>query len=121
MRTAVGRSYYAALLYFRERFKRLGLEKTKHPGRDAHSFVIQCLRFSGVTEGVKASQYLHDLQQVREDADYNLGRTFSQYDAEDAFVKAKKVVSNYEQKMTQEKEKTLLNNASAHAKLKDWI
>jgi hypothetical protein len=39
LRTSVGRSYYAALLYFRERLKCLGLEKKKHPTQNAHAFV----------------------------------------------------------------------------------
>ena len=121
LRTSVGRSYYAALLYFRERLKVLGLEKTKQPSRDAHAFVIQCLNFSGVIECIKASKYLHDLQQLREDADYHLDKTFVQNDAEDAYLKAQKVVNDYKQKMTKEKEKTLLGKASTHARLKDWI
>ena len=121
LRTSIGRSYYAVFLYFRERFRRLGLEKTKHPGRDEHAFVIQCLRFCGVTEGVKASQYLNDLQQVREDADYHLDRIFSQNDADDAFAKAKRVITDYEESVTPNKEKSLIDNALAHARLKDWI
>ena len=121
LRTSVGRSYYAAILYFRERLKQVGLEKTKHPGREAHAFVIQCLQFSEVTECVKASQYLHDLQQVREDADYHLETVFSQNDAEDAFAKAQKVISDYKDRMTVEKEEALLEKASAYAKLKDWL
>lgn len=76
LRTSAGRSYYAALLYFRERLKKIGLEKTKQPGREAHAFVIQCLLFSEITECVQLSQYLRDLQQVREDADYHLEMTF---------------------------------------------
>jgi len=121
LRTSVGRSYYAAILFFRERLKNLGLEKKKHPSQQAHDFVIQCLRFSGVTEAVKASQNLKDLQQVREDADYRLERIFSQNDAEDTFVKAKKLINDFKQKMTKEKEKTLLNSVLARAKQKDWI
>jgi len=121
LRTSVGRSYYAAILFFRECLKNLGLEKKKHPSQQAHDFVIQCLRFSGVTEAVKASQYLKDLQQIREDADYHLERIFSQNDAEDTFVKAQKLINDFKQKMTKEKEKTLLNSALAHAKQKDWI
>lgn len=121
LRTSAGRSYYAALLYFRERLKQIGLEKTKQPGREAHAFIIQCLQWSEVTEGVKASRYLHDLQQVREDADYHLEKTFLQGDADDAFIKAQKVISDYEQNITPEKETVLLYKASAYAKLKDWL
>ncbi|MBN2183346.1 MAG: HEPN domain-containing protein [Sedimentisphaerales bacterium] len=120
-RTSAGRSYYAAFLYFREYFKRLGLKKTKQPSKDAHAFVIQCLQFSKVDECVKAAQYLRDLQQVREDADYHLNREFSQSEAEDAFLKAKKVLSIYEEDMNTEKEKVFCNNAIAFAKLKDWM
>ena len=121
LRTSAGRSYYAALLYFRERLKQIGLEKTKQPGQHAHAFVIHCLQNSQVTECVQASQYLRDLQQTREDADYHLEMTFSQNDAQDALLKAQKVINDYNHKMTPEKEKTLLEKASAHAKLKDWI
>ncbi len=121
LRTSAGRSYYAALLYFREYFKHLGLEKTKQPSKEAHAFVIQCLQFSNVNECVKAAQYLRDLQQVREDADYHLDREFSQSEAEDAFLKAQKVLSEYEKEITTEKEETLCKNAMAFAKLKGWI
>ena len=121
LRTSIGRSYYAALLYFRERLRQIGLEKTKQPGQHAHAFVILCLQFSEVTEGVKASQYLHDLQQVREDVDYRLEKTFLQNDADDAFSKAQKVINDYERDMTTEKEKTLLEKASAFARQKCWI
>lgn len=120
-RTSIGRSYYAAFLHFRERLRQIGLEKVKHPSREVHAFVIQCLQFSDVIEGVKASRHLHDLQQVREDADYHLEMDFSQNDAEDAFVKAQRVISDFEDQMTAEKQKTLLEKASTHAKLKDWL
>lgn len=121
LRTSAGRSYYAALLYFRERLKKLGLEKTKQPGREAHAFVIQCLQWSEVNEGTMASRYLRDLQQVREDADYHLDTTFSQDDADDAFLKAQKVIQDYEHNITTEKEKSLFVKASAYAKQKDWL
>ncbi len=121
LRTSIGRSYYAAFLHFREYLRRIGLEKTKQPGREAHAFVIQCLQFSQVTECVQTSQYLRDLQQLREDADYHLEMTFSQNDAEDAFSKAQKAINDYDQNMTAEKEKTLLEKASAFAKQKCWI
>jgi hypothetical protein len=115
LRTSVGRSYYAALLHFRDRLKKIGLEKTKQPGYGAHAFVIQCLQYSEVTECVQVSQYLRDLQQIREDADYHLEMTFSQNDADDAFLKAQKVIEDYEQNMTTEKETSLLAKASAYA------
>lgn len=121
LRTSIGRSYYAAFLYFRERLKQIGLEKTKHPGREAHAFIIQCLQWSEVTEGTKASWYLRDLQQVREDTDYHLEKTFSQNEANDAFLKAQKVINDYKHNINTEKETTLLEKASAYAKLKDWL
>lgn len=121
LRTSAGRSYYAAFLYFRERLKQIGLEKTMHPGQQAHAFVIQCLKFCEVMEGTKASQYLRDLQQVREDADYHLEMPFVQNNADDAFLKAQKVIDDYKNGITAEKEKMLLKKASAHAKTKCWI
>ena len=120
-RTSAGRSYYAAFLYFRERFKSLGLEKTKKRGKEEHVFVIQCLQYSELPEGSKASQCLRNLKQVREDADYHLDREFSQSEAEDAFLKAQKVLSEYEKEITPEKEKMLCYNAMAFAKQKGWI
>ena len=121
MRTSAGRSYYAAFLYFRERLKQIGLEKTRKPGQQAHAFVIQCLQFCEVTEGTKASQYLRDLQQVREDADYHLEIPFVQNNANDAFLKAQKVINDYKHNISSEKETTLLEKASAYAKGKCWI
>lgn len=121
LRTSVGRSYYAAFLYFREYLKKIGLEKTKQPGREAHTFVIQCMANSNVPEGGRASQYLQDLRRLREDADYHLDRVFSQNDAEDAFVKAQKIVSDYKTNISPEKEQILVNKASAYAKQKGWI
>jgi len=121
LRTSISRSYYGAFLYFREHLRALGLEKTKKPSLDAHAFVIQCLGFSQVTEGSKASKYLHDLQQVREDADYHLDKKFSQNDAEDTFVKARKVINDYQKNITAEKEKQLIENATGFAKRKSWI
>ena len=121
LRTSVGRSYYAAFLYFREHLRSLGLEKKIKPKADAHAFIIQCLGFSQVSEGNKASKYLHDLQQVREDADYQLDKKFLQNDAEDAFVKAKKVIADYDKNITLEKEKKLIEKAISFAKGKSWI
>jgi uncharacterized protein (UPF0332 family) len=121
LRTSISRSYYAAFLYFRERLRKLGLEKKRKPNFDAHAFVIQCLGYSQVQESNKASKYLHDLQQLREDADYHLGRTFSQNEAEDALAKAKKIVTDYEKNITPTKERTIFDNASAYARRKDWI
>jgi uncharacterized protein (UPF0332 family) len=120
-RTSAGRSYYAALLFFREHFKQLGLEKTKQPSKEAHAFVIQCLQFSNVDECVKAAQYLRGLQQVREDADYHLDRDFSQSEAEDALLNAKKVLSIYEKEVSPEKERVFCKNAITFAKLKGWM
>lgn len=121
LRTSIGRSYYAAFLYFRERLKSLGLEKKIKPNLDAHAFVIQCLGFSQMSEGSKASKYLHDLQQVREDADYQLDKEFLQNEAEDTFVKAKKVIADYKKNITPEKEKELIDKATSFAKTKPWI
>jgi hypothetical protein len=121
LRTSAGRSYYAALLYFRERLRKIGLEKTKQPGREAHAFVIQCLQFSEIMECVQISQYLRDLQQVCEDADYHLEMTFSQNDADDAFLKAQKIIEDYEHNITAEKEKMLFKKASAYARGRCWI
>ena len=120
-RTSAGRSYYAAFLYFREHFKSLGLEKTKKRGKEEHAFVIECLQFSQVTECTQAAQHLRNLKQIREEADYHIEKSFSKNQAEDAFVIAQKVLSDYKQSMTSEKEKKLFSNASAFAKRKEWI
>lgn len=121
LRTCIGRSYYAAFLYFREYLKLRGLEKKKYPTQGIHYFVIQCLGSSNVSKGSKASKYLHDLQQLREDADYNLEKKFSRNDAEDVFVRARKVIADYNQNITPEEEKELIQQAIAFAKRKDWI
>ena len=121
LRTSIGRSYYAAFLFFRECLKQIGLEKTKNPGQYAHAFVIQCLQFSEIKEFSHTSQYLRDLKQVREDADYRLETSFSQKDADDAFLKAQKVIEDYKQNITTEKETELLNKASAYAKRRHWL
>lgn len=120
LRTSIGRSYYAAFLYFRERLRSLGLKK-KNPNLNAHAFVIQCLGFSQVSEGSKASKYLHDLQQVREDADYHLDKKLSPNDAADALVNARKVIDDYKANITPTKETKLVKGASSHAKSKDWL
>ena len=121
LRTSAGRSYYTAFLFFREHFKELGLQKTKQPNREIHAFVIQCLQFSNVTEYVKYAQYIRDLQQVREDADYHIEKEFTQNDAEDAFAKVKTLISDYRDKITPEKKKLFYDNAFEFAKMKDWI
>ncbi len=121
LRTSVGRSYYAAFLYFREYLKKLGLEKVRNPRNDAHAFVINCLQFSGVTEGCEASTRLKDLQQRREDADYKLEKTVSPEDAGDTLVLAEKVIDKYHTDITSEKEARLLSGARRHAKFKHWI
>ena len=121
LRTSVGRSYYAAFLHFREYLKSHGLCKGIKPRQDAHVFVNQCLGFSQVSEGNKASAYLRDLQQRREDADYHLDEELSQNDAEDALLNAKKVIEDYHTEMTPEKEKTLIENATCFAKNKNWV
>lgn len=121
LRTSVGRSYYAAFLYFREYLKSLGLEKKKNLTQDVHRFVIQCLQYSNVPEGSKASKYLHDLRQLRTDADYRLDKKFSQNDADDAFAKAKATIDNYTRSITPQREAELIRQATVHAKQKDWI
>jgi len=121
LRTSIGRSYYAAFLYFREYLRSLGLEKRKNPAQEVHAFVVQCLGFSNVLEGSKASRYLYELEQVREDADYRLDREFSQNDAGDAFVKAQKVIEDYQRNISPEKERELIKGATGFAKQKGWI
>jgi hypothetical protein len=120
LRTSVGRSYYAAFLYFREHLKKLGLEKKKNPAHEIHEFVVQCLEFSGITEGAKAAELLRDLRRVRTDADYRLDIAFSQKVAEDAYIKATAVVADYEKDITPAKQETLKQNALAHARRKNW-
>lgn len=121
LRTSVGRSYYAAFLFFREHLKTLGLEKTIQPSMGVHAFVTQCLQYSKVSECIKAAQYLRDLQQIREDADYHIEKEFKQSDAEDAYARVKLLLNDFSQRMTPEKEKTYYDNAKAFAKLKCWI
>ena len=121
LRTSAGRSYYAAFLFFRERFKSLGLEKKKQPKMGVHAFVTQCLQYSEVTECTKAAQYLRDLQQIREDADYHIEKDFSQNDAEDAFVRVQTLLKDFRKNMTPEKDRLFYNNAKTFAKLKKWI
>lgn len=121
VRTSIGRSYYAAFLFFREWLRTRGLEKKIKPSQDTHAFVNQCLGFSQVSEGCKASKYLRDLQQVREDADYHLDKKLSKNDAEDTFVRAIKVVDNYQKDITTAKEKELVEKATDFAKRKSWI
>jgi uncharacterized protein (UPF0332 family) len=108
-------------LYFREYLKSLGLEKKKNLTQDVHRFVIQCLQYSNVPEGSKASKYLHDLRQLRTDADYRLDKKFSQNDADDAFAKAKATIDNYTRSITPQREAELIRQATVHAKQKDWI
>jgi len=108
-------------LFFREWLKARGLEKKIKPSQDTHAFVNQCLGFSQVSEGCKASKYLRDLQQIREDADYHLDKMLSKNDAEDTFVKARKVVDNYQKDITAAKEKELIEKATGFAKRKSWI
>ena len=121
LRTSIGRSYYAAFLYFRERLKTLGLEKKKKPNLDAHAFVVECLGFSRVSEGSKASQYLKGLKQNREDADYHLDKKLSQNDAEDALARARKLIDDYKANITPTKETKLVESASSYARSKDWL
>ncbi len=108
LRTSIGRSYYAAFLYFREYLKLRGVEKKKNPTQGVHTFVIQCLSSSNVPEGRKASTYLHDLRQLRTDADYRLDKKFSQNDADDVFKRARKAIDDYNQNITPEEEKELI-------------
>ena len=120
-RTIVGRAYYAAFLYFREYLKTRGLTKKLQPRNEAHEFVIQCLGFSNVREASIASAQLQDLQQKRHDADYDLGREVSQADAEDALCLGKSIISCFEKSVTPEAIALLVRNATAHAKLRNWI
>jgi uncharacterized protein (UPF0332 family) len=120
LRTSIGRSYYAIFLYFREWLKAKGLEKKIKPKQDAHAFVINCLSYSTVLEGQKASRYLKDLQQNREDCDYRLDMTFSPDDAENALTRARKAIAEYSS-ITSENAKHLVVNAMQHAKTKRWI
>ena len=121
LRTSIGRSYYAAFLYFREYLKSLGLEKKKNPTQGVHIFVIQCLGFSNVPEGSKASKFLHDLRQLRTDADYRLDKKFSQNDADDAFARAKATIDDYTRSITPQREAELIRQATVHAKQNQWI
>jgi hypothetical protein len=121
LRTSIGRSFYATFLYFREYLRKLGLEKKKNPNREAQVFVINCLGFSGIQEATKVSAYLHDLQQLREDADYDLIQEYVQNTAEDALVLGRKTIADYMNKITPQNEEILLRNASDYAKRKDWI
>jgi len=122
LRTSIGRSYYATFLYFREHLRSQGLEKKKQPSQDAHAFIIKCLQNSNVQEGKKASTRLHNLRQLRTDADYRLDKKLSQNDADDAFAKAKNVIDDYTNNITPEQETQLIQNASDFAiKIKSWM
>jgi uncharacterized protein (UPF0332 family) len=123
LRTSIGRSYYATFLYFRERLKSKGLVKTIRPNNEAHSFVIDCLQFSQINEGTKAGRYLKDLQQVREDADYNLDIVLDPNDAKDALDRALNAIKDYNDNISKspDKEDQLIVKAKEHAKLKGWI
>ncbi|MBN2018708.1 MAG: hypothetical protein JW749_00610 [Sedimentisphaerales bacterium] len=120
LRTSIGRSYYATLLYFRERLKSKGLEKTIQPTQSIHAFVIDCLQYSEISEGQKAAIYLRDLQQVRENADYQLDMVFKRNDADDALKKAKTALVDYG-KITNERENQLVAKATVYAQKKSWI
>jgi uncharacterized protein (UPF0332 family) len=123
LRTSIGRSYYATFLYFRERLKSKGLVKIIKPKSDVHSFVINCLQYSHIAEGSKAARYLKDLQQAREDADYDLDKVLDPNDAKDAFERARKAIKDYIDNIgiPPDKEDQLIAKAKEHAKLKDWI
>jgi uncharacterized protein (UPF0332 family) len=120
LRTSIGRSYYAALLYFRERLKSKGLEKTIQPNQSAHAFVIDCLQFSEVSEGQKAAIYLKNLQQVRENADYRLDMVLTNNDVDDAIKNARTVIGDYN-KIATDRENQLVIKARGYAKNKSWI
>jgi len=121
LRTSIGRSFYATFLYFREYLRELGLEKKKNPSREAQVFVIKCMEFSRIQEATKVSTYLHDLQQMREDADYNLDTEHMPNNAEDALARGKKAIDDYKNKITPQNEKELLKNARDFASRKGWI
>jgi len=118
VRTSIGRSYYAAFLYFRDYLKKLGLEKTIQPNKEVHAFVIQCLSCSENKTASKVSEYLNDLQQRREDADYHLDKELTSSEATSAFDQAGTTISFYHNNMTDEQEKELIKQASYFARLK---
>ncbi len=121
LRTAVGRSYYAAFLYFREYLRQHGLSKTRRPKNEAHEFVMSCLTYSGVPEANVASVDLRNLQQKRSDADYDLGLEVTKNDAEDALMLGKNVVATFAASINSDLTSKLISRATTHARLKDWL
>jgi len=121
LRTSVGRSYYAAFLYFREWLESKGLKKKRKPKLSAHFFVIQCLESSGVRAGTRAARYLRDLRQWRTDADYHLEKVITENDAEDALAKARKTIADFTADIDPQKERDLLRNAREYAQEQKWV
>lgn len=120
-RTSISRSYYGVFLYFREFFAKNGLTKQKKKKQDSHAFVCNCLQFCQVKGVPKVAVLLNNLRQWRQDADYDLDKTFSDVDANDCLDNARQTISNFKSSLTPIKTIDILKGATNHAKAKDWI
>ena len=120
-RTSISRSYYGVFLYFREFLAKNGLTKQKKKKQDPHAFVCNCLQYCEVEGVPKVAMRLRDLFQWRNDADYNLSKTFSDADTNDRLNDARKTINDFESTLTPTKTMSILKGATNHAKVKGWI
>ncbi len=118
LRSSISRSYYGIFLYFREYLESKGIRKIKEPKRQVHEFVRKTFRGSNSIFGSKLADKLKDLKQSREDADYDLKRSFTIDDSEIVLELAQKAISDYK-KISPEEEIKLIRNAEAVVKL-NW-
>ncbi len=64
---------------------------------------------------------LRDLFQWRNDADYDLNKTFSDADANDRLDDARQTINDFKSTLTPTKTMGILKGATNHAKVKGWI
>jgi len=113
LRTSMGRSYYAIFLHFREYLLKLGIVSKQKKGM--HFFVQACLSNSRVKEAQSLSTELHELEQKRTKADYNLNAKITPKEAADTLKDAQEAVGKFHSLMTPDKENLLVVNAKQFA------
>lgn len=120
LRTSISRSYYATFLHFRSFLASKGVKKRKEKFQ-IHAFVGKCLQFCEIKEGTKVAVALQKLEQLRTDSDYELLKTITENDCQDALAKAIRTIDNFDKQVTSKQKNEIAQGAKAYAVRIGWV
>lgn len=118
LRSSVSRSYYAVILFYRDRFARAIGFLPEKLGPGVHRFVPECFKESDSVNAKKIGEKIERIKADRTNADYKLSKTVSGEKAGDCLKLARELL-NY--LISNGFEKGVLEQAKTRAKARQLI